>query len=64
MNGTSADADSSAPSHIVLKWFGGGYEENVSYQLVGADSNGVSAVRHIFCRIRDALAYLGWPREH
>ena len=44
-NNTDPDANATSPSHLLLRWFGGGYQEDVSYQLVGADSNGISEVR-------------------
>lgn len=47
VNGTVAPPDASGSngsdaSFLNLQWFGGGYQEKVSYQLVGADSNGIS----------------------
>lgn len=44
-NETSMPMNSSTPSHLKLQWYSGGYTENVSYQLVGADSDGISKVR-------------------
>ncbi|GJE92146.1 E3 ubiquitin protein ligase [Phanerochaete sordida] len=41
-NDTGTSDNSTSPSHLVLTWFGGGYSEAVSYQLVGADSDGIS----------------------
>ncbi|TCD65332.1 hypothetical protein EIP91_002770 [Steccherinum ochraceum] len=47
INGSVAPPDASGTngsdaSYLNLQWFGGGYQERISYQLVGADSNGVS----------------------
>ena len=36
--------DSSNASTLYLRWFGGEFNEQVSYQLVGADSNGINEV--------------------
>ncbi|EKM54537.1 uncharacterized protein PHACADRAFT_196967 [Phanerochaete carnosa HHB-10118-sp] len=41
-NDTFPDDNSTSPSQLVLEWFGGEYAEDVSYQLVGADSDGIS----------------------
>lgn len=41
-NDTAPADNSTTPSHLILEWFGGGYSEDVSYQLVGADSDGIS----------------------
>lgn len=42
-NDTTVNAGGNA-SHLDMQWYGGGFTENVSYQLVGANSNGVSQV--------------------
>jgi hypothetical protein len=39
--------DSANASSLQLAWFGGGFSEPVSYQLVGADSDGVNKVRRV-----------------
>ena len=49
VNGTDAPPDASGTngtdaSYLNLQWFGGGYQERISYQLVGAESNGISKV--------------------
>ncbi|KIP05108.1 hypothetical protein PHLGIDRAFT_108675 [Phlebiopsis gigantea 11061_1 CR5-6] len=41
-NNTNGDTNITSPSQLQLRWYGGGYSEAVSYQLVGAESNGVS----------------------
>ena len=38
-------------SSLSLAWFGGGFSEPVSYQLVGADSVGVNKVRRTSARV-------------
>ncbi|PSR70731.1 hypothetical protein PHLCEN_2v13388 [Hermanssonia centrifuga] len=43
-NATDGDAiNGTAPSKLNLEWFGGKLSENISYQLVGADSTGISS---------------------
>ncbi|THH31335.1 hypothetical protein EUX98_g2841 [Antrodiella citrinella] len=47
VNGTVVPPDASgtngtAASFLNLQWFGGGYQEKISYQLVGAESDGVN----------------------
>ena len=43
-NDTGSATNGSLPSHLDLQWYGGGYQEDISYQLVGADSSGISKV--------------------
>ncbi|KAL4254244.1 hypothetical protein ABKN59_002875 [Abortiporus biennis] len=42
VNTTDPSLNSTTASHLNLRWFGGGYQEDISYQLVGANSNGVN----------------------
>lgn len=44
-NFTLPSMNDSSPSKLVLEWFHGGDSEDVSYQLVGADSSGFNQVR-------------------
>ena len=54
-NDTAPTDNSTTPSHLILEWFGGGYSEDVSYQLVGADSDGISKVRHDMLQVMRTL---------
>ena len=45
---TNATGITDGASRLNLLWLGGNYGEDVSYQLVGAGSNGVSRVRTLF----------------
>lgn len=49
LNSTSGTDTS---SRLNLLWLGGNYGEDISYQLVGANSNGVSKVRISLTTVR------------
>ncbi|GJE92148.1 hypothetical protein PsYK624_083010 [Phanerochaete sordida] len=41
-NVTAIEGNSTDASHLTMQWYGGGYQEGVRYDLVGADSEGIS----------------------
>lgn len=60
VNDTGVATNGSLPSHLDLQWYGGGYQEDISYQLVGADTTGISKVCSLTIPVRppDRLIHL------